>query len=232
MIRKAMTAATVLMVLAACSPKPATQAPAASAISATSAAVIDHTLDCTHPVRLKTSAAQVLKDYGDGAIAGELDGPEGSKLKGVAINPDAPNDRLELSWWDDAQTVASMVRAGDHGKAWVGPGGIHVGSTVAEVEAANGKSFSISGFGWDYGGYVTDLKGGKLTGLAGGCVLQLRFDHPDFTGDIPAGISGDGVTVRSGDPRLKAFAAVVTEMSVGWALPEGVKPSADDGGGD
>ena len=218
-----------LLGLAACSPhKPA--APAADASSAAPvAAPVVHTLDCTRPVPMRTPATQVAKTYGAAASAGDLDGPEGTKFKGVTLNPGSKTERLDLSWWDDAQSVVSMVRAREDGKAWTGPGGIHVGSTLAEVEAANGKPFSISGFGWDYGGYVTDLKGGALASLPGGCSLQLRFDSGEV---VPDGISGDGVTVASDDPRVRKYAPVVTEMAIGWPLPDGVKPSADDGGGD
>lgn len=231
---------TGLLALAACSPNK-DAAPASKAMSArwvadsttaSTGAAVGHTLDCTHPVALRTSAAQVIQQYGAAAVAGDLSGPEGTRFKGVTLYPGTAADQLELSWWDDAQTAMSMARARDHGAAWTGPGALHVGSTLAEVEAANGKPFDISGFGWDYGGYAVDLKGGKLTGLPDGCVLQLRFDNPNFTGNMPEGISGDGVTVSSNDPRLKKFAPVVTEMSVGWPLPDGVKPSADDGGGD
>ncbi|MEI9906086.1 MAG: hypothetical protein WDN06_20890 [Asticcacaulis sp.] len=105
--------------------------------------------------------------------------------------------RLEVTFWDDAMEHVSSVAPGNAATAWTGPAGLHLGSTVADVQTANGKAFSVAGFGWDYGGYVTDLKGGSLTGLPGGCTLQLRFDN--VKGQAPPdGISGDGVTLSSG----------------------------------
>ena len=225
---------TGLVLLAACSPhKPA--APVADASSATpvaaAAAPVVNTLDCTSPITETESAKALLAKYGADAEIGDIAGAEGMTMKGVILYGKDPSRRLEISFWDDAMEHVSSVSAGDKATGWTGPGGLHINSPIADAQAANGKAFSLAGFGWDYGGYATDLKGGKLTGLAGGCSLQLRFDNAN--GDtIPDGISGDGVTLSSDDPRVRKYAPTVSELAVGWPLPPGVKPSADDGGGD
>lgn len=232
MIRTALTAVTVLAALTACSPKLAAQAPVSSgAAPEIAAAPVVNSFDCNGPVGPKDTAKGLLAKYGADAALGDIAGAEGMTTKGLILYGKDPSRRLEVSFWDDAMEHVSEVSPGDKATAWTGPAGLHLGSSVADAEAANGKAFSIAGFGWDYGGYATDLKNGKLAALSGGCSLQLRFDN--VNGDAPPdGISGDGVTVSSDDARIKKYAPVVTEIAVGWPLPEGVKPSADDGGGD
>lgn len=222
-----------LFVLAACSPKhdkpsapvAAAQASQVAEASAVAVAAAGQVLDCAMPAGPRTTAKEFAMRYGARAVAGDLPGPEGTTFRGVTLNGDSATDRLEINWWDKAQTAVSMVRVRDSGTGWTGPGGLRVGATLAQVEAANGKPFKISGFGWDYGGYVVDFGGGKLDKLPGGCSLSLRFDNPDFNGEIPGGISGDGAQVLSSDAKVRAYAPVVTEMSVGWALPAGMTPA-------
>ncbi len=125
---------------------------------------------------------------------------------------------FEVVYWDAAMEHVSTVRPGS--KATVaGPEGIRLGNTVTDVEAANGTGFDLSGFGWDYGGYVRDWRGGKLA-AAGDCVLGVRFT--DAQGEAPAGMSGDGVTVKS--EGIRSWNPQVSEISVGWPLPAGVTP--------
>ena len=197
--------------------------------SSAAPAPVVNSFDCNGPVGPSDSAKALLAKYGADAALGDIAGAEGMTTKGLILYGKDPTRRLEITYWDDAMEHVSSVAAGEAAKGWTGPRGLHIGSSVADAEAANGKPFSIAGFGWDYGGYATDLKGGKLSGLPGGCSLQLRFDSGDV---VPDGISGDGVTVASNDPRVKKYAPTVSEIAVGWPLPDGVKPSADDGGGD
>ena len=187
-------------------------------------------LDCLAPVKGTTTGESVARQYGKAAVDGDVGGPEGTPLLGLTLYSTDPTHQLDIVWWDDARTAVSMVRASDKSVDWIGPSGLHVGSSLADVEAANGKPFTLSGFGWDYGGYAVDFKGGKLETLDGGCHLLLRFDNVASTAAIPDGISGDGVQLNSDDPKVKKYAPVITEMSVGWPLPKGVKPSGGGAG--
>ena len=58
--------------------------------------------------------------------------------------------------------------------------------------------------------------------MPGGCGLCVRFDNPSFQGDMPQGISGDGVILSSDQAEVKAYAPVVTELSIGWPAPPGM----------
>ncbi len=233
-----------MLSLVACSPKTGSEGEASSA-SASGAAVganapaaataeaakilakagKDNLLDCETPVDKNSTYKSLVARFKNDAQLGNIPGAEGTVAKGVILFDRLKSRHLDITFWDDAMEHVSIVSPGDGAVAWTGPQGVHVGSTLKYIEGVNGKPFTITGFGWDYGGYVADFKGGRLDHLPGGCKLMLRFDRDNA--EMPEGISGDGVTVSSDDPRVQKFAPVVTEMSVGWALPFGVKPSAD-----
>jgi len=216
-----------LVAMAACSPKPAVEGESQSQAPLFKVVVTGPNadrLDCTLPVGPKTTGQQATEKYGKNLVDGDVGGPEGTKLMGAMLHKDDRARRMDIVWWDDARSAVSLVRIGGESRV-TGPMGIHVGSTLAEVEAINGKPFTISGFGWDYGGFAMDYKGGKLNSLAGGCHISLRFDNLTGTAPMPDGISGDGVQIASDDARVRTYSPVVTEISVGWPLPQGVMPS-------
>lgn len=211
-LTRLMPCATALLFLAACSPRPASESAPASRVTGSK-------LDCLSPVTAITTAKQATDRYGTDLVEGDVGGPEGTQLMGATLYPNDAHRRLDIVWWDAERTAVSTVRARETGDDWIGPSGLHVGSTLAELETANGKPVLISGFGWDYGGYVVDFNGGKLAALDGGCHLSIRLDNISGTNAMPEGISGEGVQVHSDDARVRAYAPVITELSVGWPLP-------------
>ncbi len=230
-------ACTALLGLAACSPHSQTPtasedasvtvsdapAPAPSQTTAAQPVVAPGTLlSCAGPIDPKATAKSLLAAYGKDAQLGTIPGAEGMESKALLLYDAIPAKKLAVTFWDDSMQHISGVSP--MGTAWTGPSGIHVGSTLAYIQQVNGKPFSISGFGWDYGGYAVDFKGGALDKLPGGCTISLRFDGPDNI-VMPDGINGDGVTLSSDDPRLKKWSPAVSELSLGWPLPDGVKPS-------
>jgi hypothetical protein len=92
--------------------------------------------------------------------------------------------------------------------------GITIGSSLAEVQKVNGKPFLVSGFDWDYGGFVADWKGGALSRMEGGCSVMMRFGKE--TG-APRNLSGDGVKASSDNAALVKWGPVVTEIGIGFA---------------
>ncbi|ESQ87325.1 hypothetical protein ABAC460_20080 [Asticcacaulis sp. AC460] len=219
MDRKAVVVTALFLAVVACSPKPASQVESASV-----SAVAGDRVDCTAPAGPATTADELKAKYGKNLVFGDVGGPEGTQLMGAILYPDDPKRRIDIVWWDEAKTVVSTVRARGEDSRITGPLGIRIGTPLTEVEAANGKPFLISGFGWDYGGYG-DFTGGKLSREAAGCHISLRFDNISGNGAVADGIMGE-VQVTSDDARVKAYAPVVTEISVGWPLPQGVKPAA------
>ncbi|WP_056245861.1 hypothetical protein [Methylobacterium sp. Leaf456] len=129
-------------------------------------------LDCTEFSK-KTDEAALVKRFGrENVVNAKLDGAEGEATPGTVVYPKDPSRRLEVTWWDTSRrrglsgiTVRGksewMVRTPGRARDTVG-----LRISLAELEEANEKPFQISGFGWDYGGYATDWKGGKLDHMA------------------------------------------------------------------
>ncbi|MBO0934054.1 hypothetical protein [Fibrella aquatilis] len=55
------------------------------------------------------------------------------------------------------------------------PDFIKIGTTLRDVEKANGKPFKLYGFGWDYGGTTAGWEGGKLQAADKKSYLSLIF---------------------------------------------------------
>lgn len=184
-------------------------------------AVTANKMDCLTPVHVGDTYQSLAVAYGNNAQLGMVPGAEGTESRGLLLYATVPARKVYISFWDAAMRHVSRIEPADGAVAWTGPEGIHVGSTLDYIEKVNGKPFTISGFGWDYGGYAADFKGGRLEHLSGGCAISLRFDSDT----LPEGVSGDGVMVESNDPRLKEARPKVVEMSFGWPLPAGVTPA-------
>ena len=199
------TAARALLITVALSAA-GVSAPVASAPQAA------QVVTCTLPVGPKDTYASLRKRFGSAAVQSKLDGPEGEELNGVVLWPNDPARRLELILTDDGARTVSDVRI--TGKSRWSAGGLRLGDSLLKVQQLNGKPFKMSGFGWDYGGYVNDLDGGKLDKLPGGCNLSIRME-PSPMDDYPNGIEGD-VSLSSTNPKLRAAKPVVYELTVGW----------------
>jgi hypothetical protein len=227
-MRRWMIAAGALALLTACdkgneAKAPVAATPTSAPASALASPKLADALSCAAPIAPSATFASLKAEFGDAIRLGDIPGAEGQATKGAILYGATPARTLDIMFWDKAMAHFSGVALGDKATAWTGPMDLHLGSTLVEVEAANGRPFVIAGFGWDYGGYMIDSKGGALGKIPGGCTLSLRFDAGDTERPMPDGISGDGVKVMSNDPRVRAWAPVVSEMDIGWPLPAGVK---------
>lgn len=91
-----------------------------------------------------------------------------------------------------------------------GPEALAMGMNLPELTEANGGPFVFSGFGWDYGGTVTDWCGGRLSGT----LVRLSYAAERLG---PEGLSerliGD-VAVDSRDSLVQAMDLHVREIVV------------------
>ena len=79
---------------------------------------------------------------------------------------------VEIYWKDgnefkEIQDVMVKSAIGDDGNLavkspWVSREGLRMGMKLSEVVALNGKTFTMTGIGWDLGGTVMSWEGGKL----------------------------------------------------------------------
>ena len=110
---------------------------------------------------------------------------------------------------------------------------ITLGVRLDRLEQLNGRPFSISGFGFDYGGNVLSWNGGKLARLDCGPRLVLTLDGDrgrdgrltlDLTPDERHSITGDK-PVASDTPAMRKVNPSVTEMVFQFAgLSQDVPP--------
>ncbi len=183
---------------------------------------------CAGPFAPDSSFAKLQQAFGPANVTTEqVDGAEGDKLVVTALFAKVKARRIEISWNDaKARKRINMVSLG-RAAQWVA-GGVRIGSTLAEVEALNGKPFTLAGFDWDYGGTVTDWQGGKLETLPGGCRLGVRFDadrqSPATARDK---VMGDK-DFTSTDSNMRASRPRVYEIFLSYPNEPAAKPAKNE----
>jgi hypothetical protein len=196
-----------VLTLAACgqtSAPPSGETPAESAVSAA-----QYQLTCVDFANVTLASLQ--QRFGAENVSEQtLDGPEGMQYTATVVFANDAARRLEVIWAEGAaHAKPSAIVINGEGNLWVGPSGVEVGMPLAELEAANGAPFDISGFGWDYGGSVTDWRDGNVS--RAGCNVQARLDPH---GEAP-GVQGDSI-FRSDLPAMRAANASVYEFGLGF----------------
>jgi hypothetical protein len=93
-----------------------------------------------------------------------------------------------------------------------------------DVEKVNGRPFTFTGLGWDYGGEVTDWRGGALEqtkamlggNIAPGCNLAVTLGSaPDAPQKAVDAVSGEE-KFSSGDPKAIAARIVVIRIGISY----------------
>lgn len=131
---------------------------------------------------------QLAQAYGPQALVlQEVHLGEGETAPGGVLFESDPSARVELVWSSpERDGVASASVQGEESQ-WSTPQGITLGTTLAELEKINTVPFTLTGFGWDYGGTVISWEGGKLESL-GPVRLRLGVDRKR---EIPEQLLGD-----------------------------------------
>ncbi|MFG1215085.1 hypothetical protein LJE71_11560 [Xanthobacter autotrophicus] len=160
--------------------------------------------ECTGPFAPNTTAINIAADFGQAnVITGNIMSPDGSTAPGIILLPNDPALSLEIAWKDPANMVAPRRVAFTESSAWT-VNGIGIGTSLSDLERANGKPFRIQGFGGNSGGVVADWRGGRLGNLGGGCVLGVQMALSAGASDgAQARISGPKV-YASNDPAIRA----------------------------
>ena len=185
----------------------------ASPALAENAPVSEGSITCSSPVSPDNSAKSLMLRYGQEAVIEDLPGAEGETHKGLVLFPKAMDRRVEVWFIDDSLNRVAGLTLRDPVKIsrW-SVAGITIGSSLAEVQKANGKPFLILGFDWDYAGLIADWKGGVFAqALSGGCKLSLSFSTDALT---PGNFQGEAVKISSDNRTLVKLRPVVSEISV------------------
>lgn len=156
--------------------------------------------DTLASAQARLGAAQVVEE--------ELPGAEGETSSGWRLYPDDPERSVEV-WLNEAGRPQALFVRGTK-SIWTRADGVRLGLTTTELQAKNGRPFKFFGFEWDYGGAISDWRGGTLApdGVSRGPVVLCPPDpYPE---DYPAGDS----EFPSDDPRMLARPAMVCEFGV------------------
>jgi len=176
-------------------------------------------ITCSSPVAPIDSARSLKRRYGKEAAVEELAAGEGETYKGIALFPRTGDRRIEVSFAGKAMNGVTGLSIRDVAKTsrW-NIAGFSIGASLADVQKANGGPFLVAGFDWDYGGYVTDWKGGALARLQpGSCRVVVRFGM-DEGPSTPERLLGDGVKVSSDDATLRKWGPTVVEIGVNFSI--------------
>lgn len=99
-------------------------------------------------------------------------------------------DEIVIQWDDDYFHKKILnIEAYKDNHPYKTAEGVRFGTTLAELAKINGAKISFSGFGWDFGGLITDFHGGKLTYKEGsshiGYSLEVNLtqDYNEILGD-------------------------------------------------
>jgi len=177
-------------------------------------------LDCTGPFARDADERKLAQVFGAANVErADISIGEGNTEPGTAIFARDPLKRIDILWHDGyARPNVVIFR---NGSTWpVAIAGLDKpvanGATLAEIEAMNGKPFTLTGFGWDLGGYANGWDGGHLDRPVGGCNLSVRFEPAsDAPGDALDKVNGD-VEFLSTDSAVRRTKPVVIEIELGW----------------
>ena len=180
-------------------------------------------LDCTGPFARDADESTVAAAFGAANITrAEIQIGEGYTEPGTVVFASDDARRIEILWRDTATRTQPATVIFRTGSTWrIAISGlpdkpVALGATLEEIEAMNGKPFSINGFGWDLGGRATGWHDGRLAHPIGGCALLLGFDHaPDAPPDALEKVNGD-IELLSSDAALRQVKPVVVEMMLSW----------------
>ena len=177
-------------------------------------------LDCTGPFARNADERTLARFFGaENVERANIPVGEGNTEPGTVIFAKDPEKRIDILWHDAyARPNVVIIR---NGSTWpVAVTGLDKpvanGAALAEIETMNGKPFTLTGFGWDLGGYSNSWDGGRLDKPVGGCNLSLRFDPAkDAPGDALDKVNGD-VEFLSTDSAVRQVKPVVVEIELGW----------------
>ena len=97
---------------------------------------------------------------------GEVDAGPGKSMASI-IYPNDPRRRLEV-WWSDVDKRKDLYLISINGSStWTGPGGLHLGLSLSDLEKLNRKPFKLRGFDKDNTATVSDWDHGALAALTG-----------------------------------------------------------------
>lgn len=231
-LRAALVASVAALAFAACEQAaPPAEAPAAAPVEvvevteeAEAPRVLLPVMSCAADGFIKSDATResLAATHGAENIADEELAWVDSTETALVLFPADPAMRTELFWLDKTSGGPRHVRVGGPASQWIGPGGLFIGASLADVEAANGGPFELMGFQNHNAGEVVDWLGGALAAKPGEtCEFAMTLGLPqDLTGEAVQAVSSDPEKVyRSDSPEMKAANPSVDGLGLNFFDP-------------
>jgi len=166
-----------------------------------------------------TTESDLIAIYGaDHVRNDEFHVGEGEMIPCTAVFPEEDAKRVMVLWDDpDTKTKPVAVSVDGIGSLWRTEKGLGVGTPLTVVEELNGKPFMLYGFGWDYGGRVSNFNGGALGTPEGGLQVEFQLNYesdPPPADELVNQVSGDH-EFNSSNPAMQTLNPMVYSVVVG-----------------
>jgi hypothetical protein len=159
--------------------------------------------------------AQLVEAYGRGAVQPiRVELGEGETAPGTVLFAGDSLRRVEVLWHDTVAHAhpARLVLRGRQSH-WHLPAGISLGTSLRELEQRNGRAFTLTGFGWDYGGAIVNWAEGALAAQLPGVQLYLDPGPAQYSTPTYHEVLGDR-DYSSGSPAMQALDPQVYQIFV------------------
>jgi hypothetical protein len=137
------------------------------------------------------------------------------QFNATKLFPDTDKE-VEVYWKDgkdfkEIQDVMVKAKVADDGdlalkSPWISREGLRLGMRLSEIVALNGKTFTMTGIGWDLGGTVMSWEGGKLDKKN----VSVRFN--DYSGN-QGGLTEKEYNSISGDREFDTAHSVIQKLN-------------------
>jgi len=160
------------------------------------------------------SEAELIASFGKENVARDTAWyPEGMGQYMISVLYPGTNNEVEFAWKDSIAFDQLLEIALHQDSSDWNTHGIKIGSTLQDLIKLNGKDFTFSGFGWDYGGSLFWSEGGNLSDLM--LTLDIsNYDIPQAEQDSLIGdqiISSRSTVARKNNPVVREILLVPEE---------------------
>ena len=168
------------------------------------------------------SRARLVERFGAANVVEDsVQNADAPAVPGTVLFPKDSTRRLEIIWADPkTRTRPERVDLRGESGRWAVDPGIRLGMRLTDLERINGGPFTVTGFDWDYGGTITNWRGGKLARPASETpriFIQLSPAETD-TGAARNAVAGDR-EFSSKNPAMQEINPHVASISVAYVLP-------------
>lgn len=169
-----------------------------------------------------TTEQALIAKYGRANVTREMVYiAEGDETPGTILFANDPARRAEIVWKDQRKYARPEWVRIPRESTWTAFG-VRNGMTLAEVEKLNGRPFHLSGFDWDYGGMVTNWRGGIMDTIGGKtCRVSIEFEatypeNPTKADEAAAEATAGDRQLVSSSPHVKRMKPRVAEIIVSY----------------